>query len=70
VLLYAIGLLAFETVEFFSIGFQPLEAFFGLVALGLGGLALTSKTIDQHTGVVDSGRTSQLGVTPSEVKSW
>ena len=65
VLLYAIGLLAFETVEFFTIGFQPLEAVFAAVALLLLRLAGTSRTIGDQE---QSQRQLDRRLTPQEVK--
>ncbi|HSO93106.1 MAG TPA: hypothetical protein VLS53_01375 [Candidatus Dormibacteraeota bacterium] len=48
VCLYAAGLLAFEIVEWSTIGFQPLEAVFGAVAVAILLLGLVSKTVRQR----------------------
>jgi hypothetical protein len=48
VCLYTIGLLTFEIVEWVWIGFQPLEAVFGAVALASLLLTLTSKTVRER----------------------
>jgi hypothetical protein len=58
--LFAIGLLLFEIVEWATIGFQPLEGLFGLVAVGLMLLTSTSNTIGRRPGTSwpPAGRTS------------
>lgn len=47
-ILYAIGLLIFEVVEWVWLGFQPLEDVFALVALGMLFLGSTSNTIGER----------------------
>jgi hypothetical protein len=47
-LLYAIGLLIFEVVEWVWLGFQPLEGVFGLIALGMLFLGSTSNTMGER----------------------